>query len=128
MIAKTLLIGYIAFNGAALAVDSAFGGGDAGVYGVRNINGYKTLTGNYQLRVGGPLLPAAQVDNEWSRALQNAHVTVTLFGGTGATEYSLTRIDNNTYELLTYDHSGEADALALADLTVQFSIDTLSTF
>lgn len=130
MIAKTLLIGFIAFDGAAIAPASAFTGGSVGVAGCRNISGWKQQPGLYQIRIGGPVLTAlnlpAQVNNEWSRAFGNSRVLVTLLSPAGApvpANYELNLIDANTYSLATTTAGGAA-----ADFLVQFSVETLANF
>jgi hypothetical protein len=126
MIAHSLLIGFIAFDGTALGpLPIAFTTGTPGVAGNRNFSGFKANTGNYQLRVGGPALTAlntpAQVGNEWSRSFGNQRALVTLSSVNPAVvlAYDIVRNDDNTWELFTF--SGGAPA----DVIVSFSVEAL---
>ena len=133
MVARSLLIGFIAFDGATVAgafsAQNTAGPGLGPVFGNRNFSGFKgAALGTYQLRIGGPTLTGAgappPVANEWSRSFGNQKVSVTLSSpaapATSAT-YSLIRLDDNTWDLFTYATG------VLADFLVTFSVDALVT-
>lgn len=135
MVARSLLIGFIAFDGAvvvgAFSAQDTAGAGLGPVFGNRNFSGFKgAAPGVYTLRIGGPTLTSAiappQVANEWSRSFGNQKATVTL-GPAGLVPpatvlaYSLVRLNDNTWDLFTFA------AGVAADLSVAFSVETLVT-
>lgn len=132
MVARSLLIGFIAFDGSvvvgAFSAQDTAGAGLGPVFGNRNFSGFKgAAAGTYQLRIGGPTLTGfglpLQVSNEWSRSFGNQRPVVTLSSPLPvvSTTYALTRVDDNTWNLLTYS------AGVLADFFVMFSVETLVT-
>jgi hypothetical protein len=131
MIARSLLIGFIAFDGAVVAgafsAQDTAGAGLGPVFGNRNFSGFKgAAPGFYTLRIGGPTLTSAvappQVPNEWSRSFGNQKVTVTLsFTGPGVLAYNLVRLNDNTWDLSTFIGGVPLDTF------VAFSVETLVT-
>jgi hypothetical protein len=118
MFAKSMLAGYIAFNGITLAV-----------LGVRNMSVVRGAPfGDYLIRLGGPALPAlADPDSPWQRSPGNIRPSVVLQGLPAThTSYNLgTFPDPTLFRILTFAAPSGAAPLQTDMATVWFSIEFL---